>query len=432
LINIREKAHHFYSHSDFKLLFINFTNFGIYQIINYIVPLITIPYIVRIIGPEKFGMISLAQALAYYFSVIAEYGYGVSGVQYIAQNQKDYLKCSEIVKNIYIIQFILMTICYLLLMIIVEFYQPFTLYKDIFQYSFLTVPANILLSLWFYLGIEKIKYINYVTFTSRLLYILAIFIFINKVNDYYLIPLLNSISYLIAAMYSLYLLVKKFGIKFDKTIPIKINTYLNRDKSMFMSLFFMNLFRNSNILILGLVAPESSVGFYSAGEKIIKAIQGVFTPITQVLYPYVSRIKTSSRDRSMIFLKKLIVIMACCSAMITFMIVFLSGTISLFIFGPGFESASRVISIASGVIFFGVINYILGIIFMTNYSLKNEFAKSVIITGIVNIISCFMLSYYFYETGAAISFATSELVLLLAMFYYIFKTKNVWSTKSIA
>lgn len=430
MIKYRDKIKRLYNHSDFKLLFTNFTNFGIFQLIYYIAPLVTIPYIVRVVGPEKFGIISLAQALAYYFSVIAEYGYGISGVQYIAQNQKDNLKCSEIVKNIFIIQ-ILMTLCCLIILIfILKVYPPFRSYQNIFLYAFLTVPANILLALWFYLGMEKVKYINYVSFTSRLLYIVAIFLLIKKIDDYYLIPLLNSLSFLIAAIYSLYLMINKFKIRFTKNVKIKFYIYLKNDISIYISIFFTNLYRNSNILILGLIAPEAAVGFYSAGEKIIKAIQGAFTPITQVLYPYVSRIKITSMTRSMTIIRRLLIIMGCLSLIISLFIIMLSKKVALLLFGPEFLSTGSIIAIASSVIFFGVINYIIGIIFMTNYSLKNEFAKSVIITGIINVISCSMLSYYYFEIGAAVSFATSEFILLVVMCYYIIKRKSTWIPKN--
>ncbi len=430
MISVQKKIYDIFSHPDFKLLFVNFTNFGIFQLVYYIVPLVTIPYIVRVIGPEKFGVVSLAQALVYYFSVIAEYGYGISGVQYIAQHQNDNLKCSEVVKNIFIIQFILMVLCYIILISIIELYSPFTVYRNIFHYSFLIVPANILLALWFYLGMEKVKYINYVTFTSRIFYIIAIFIFIRKMEDYYLIPILNSLSYILAALYSLFLMVKKFRIRFNANVPVKVIDYLKRDKSIFISHFFMNLYRNSNILILGLIASEAAVGFYSAGEKIIKAIQGTFTPITQVLYPYVSRIKVTSIGRSIKIIKNLTIIIACCGAAISLLIVLFSKKITLLAFGPDFLTTSKIISISSGVVFFGVINYVIGIIYMTNYSLKREFAKSVIITGIMNIISCSLLSYLWDEIGTAISFASTELILLLVMSYYIYKNKRSWTTNS--
>jgi len=79
----------FFSKKEGKSLINNFTQFGVFQIISYLVPLITIPYLLRYIGVAKFGIISFAMALIYYFQIIVEYGFGITGIQMIAQSKNN-------------------------------------------------------------------------------------------------------------------------------------------------------------------------------------------------------------------------------------------------------------------------------------------------------------------------------------------------------
>jgi PST family polysaccharide transporter len=422
----KDKYHYFLRKSDLRSLSINFVNYGIYQVINHIIPLITIPYIVRIIGVEKFGIISLAQAVCYYFWIITDYGYSVSGVQYIAQSQSDSNKNSEILRNIFSVQIIIMFLSFLVLVLIIYSFSSIYQYKNVFLYSFIIIPANILIAQWFYIGIEKIKFINYITSVSRIIYVVLIFTIIRSENDFTYIPLINSLSILVAGLYSINLLRKRFEIRIFQVIPLKLFSYLKKDFSIFVSMVFINLYRNSNIIILGLFATETAVGIYSAAEKIIKAIQSVFTPITQVLYPYISRIKVNSSKKGLTVIKKLLVMMAIVSGVISFSIIIFSENITLLAFGQNFTATSIIMRVCGLVIFLGTINYIVGIIFMTNYSMKGEFSKSVIITGILNIVICSALSIYLSEVGAGISFLLAELILLSLLIYYSFQNRQKW------
>jgi len=426
LRKIREKLNEIIAVSERRRLSINFANFGLFQIINYIIPLVTIPYIVRIIGPEKFGVISIAYALTYYLWIIVDYGYNISGVQRISQNQNDIRICSQIAKNIFIIQIVLNLFCLILLFLIINLYKPFSGYKEIFLYYFLVIPANILLASWFYTGVEQVKYISLLSFTSRTIYVILIFSLIRGEQDFILIPIFYSGSMLIGGIISLNIIIRKFKLKFGKTVSSDIFSFLKQDRQIYISNIFMNLYRNSNILILSVFVNEASVGIYSAGEKLIKAIQTTFAPITQAFYPFISRITVTSKSHSQKVIKYILIVTGILAGSIFVIIFLFSDIINHIVFGKDFLATARIMRIASPVIYFGVINYIIGIIFMTNYALKKEFSYSVIIVGLINIVICSILSYYYQNTGAAISFALAEILLFLVMCIFIVKNKEKW------
>jgi PST family polysaccharide transporter len=410
-----------------RRLLSNFTNFGIFQVFNYLIPLITIPYIVRIIGAEKFGTISLALAIIYYFRIIVEYGFSITGVQLIAQAGDDKHKKSEIYSTIMCIQTCFVIIGFLILFAITYFIPSFQSDTRIYFYTYGIVPANMLMALWFFIGSEKMSYLNYINFIGRLIYIIGIFVLIRTADDYYLIPVINSLAYLFSGLISVFLIIKHFKLHMKIPCLVNIKKYIIDGWPLFISNFGINLYRNTNVIILGLVANNEVVGLYSAGEKIIKAIQSVFAPITQTLFPYISRMRIEKPNKSIRIIKKIFKYMAILSGAITLFIMLFADHITRIALGPPFVDSKVVIQIGALVIFFGVLNYIVGIIFMTNFSLKKEFSKSVIITGIANIIMCFILSLRFGIIGTSISLAGAEALLFLLMLIYIAKDKKTFS-----
>jgi len=405
-------------------LLVNFTNFGIFQVFNYLVPLITIPYIVRIIGAEKFGIVSIALAIVFYFRIIVEYGFSITGVQLIAQAEGSGKNKSEIYSTIICIQTGLVIVGFIVLLILVASIESFRNDYKVYLFSYGIVPANMLIALWFYIGIEKIKYLNYVNFFGRILYIIFIFIFIKEIDDYYLIPLINSSAYFISGFLSIYLIINRFNIHFRLPQFTTVKKYIVDGWPLFISNFGINLYRNSNVIILGFLVNKEIVGLYSAGEKIIKVIQMAFTPVTKTLFPYISRLRTTNMYKSKQSIKKILKYMALFSSVITVGILLFAKQITLVALGPQFTTSKIVIQIGSLVIFFGVLNYIIGIMFMANFGLKREFSKSVLIAGFSNLFICYLLSLKYGIIGASISFSGTEILLFLLLIFYIYRNRN--------
>ena len=413
------------SNKDNRLVLNNFFNYGIFQFSNYLIPLITIPYIIRVIGVEKFGLISIAQALAYYFRVVIEYGFPISGVQYIAQNQSDVKKKSEIYSNIIFIQTVLMLLG-LLFLVVISFIFPQVQQEWIVYFAaYGIVPANILMALWFYIGSEDMKYLNYINFSGRIVYIILIFVFITRSEDYIWVPVINSASLVIAGMVSLFFLKRNFNISFHKPSMELVKKYLKDGWPLFVSNFAINFYRNTNVLILGIFASKEIVGIYSAVEKVVKIVQNVFSPLTNTLFPYISRLHKQSSERSFAAIAKIIKIMTLFSGMITAGIIIFAPEVIKLVIGYEARQAGFLLRIGSVVILMGVINYIIGVIFMTNFGLKEAFSKSVVIVGVLNLVVCTILSKFYGELGTVIAFASAEILLFILLTWMI-QRKSAW------
>lgn len=414
------------SSAEYRQLIKNFFNFTIFQFSNYLIPLITIPYIIRAVGVEKFGVISIAQAVAYYFKIVVEYGFPISGVQYVAQNQKKPGKLSEIYSNIIFIQIVLMLGGFVLLWALVTILPGLHKEWQVYLFAYGLVPANVLMALWFYIGIEDMKYLNYINFLGRLSYLVLIFLFIRKEQDYTLVPLFNSLALFFAGFLSLAIVRTKFELRISSPNVELIKHYLRDGWPLFVSNFAISFYRNINILILGLFASKEMVGIFAAVEKVVKVIQTVFSPLTRTLFPFISRITVESKQRAVKAISKVLQIMSMLSLFIVLSLVITAPLVVKIVIGESSELGQTLLRVGSLVILFGVINYILGIIFMTNFNMKKQFSEAVVISGLANVLICTLFSRLWGAMGTVVAWTLIEALLFGLMSWFI-KRNSQWN-----
>lgn len=414
----------YFKSSEYKKIFGNIANFSFFQLTNYLVPLVTIPYIVRTIGIQNYGIISIVMAVIYTLGVVVDYGFDISGIRRVAQNRDSINQTRKIFSAIISIKFLLMILIALSLYLVSYIFEEVRRYSLVYIFAFGTIPGQIMTCSWLFTGKEDVKYLNMVNFVSRTLYLAGIFIFVQNQNDFAMVPLLNSGSILVAGILSIILIKKYYNIVYTFPGYFEIKDNFKRGWYVFVTNFFINLYRSLNVIILGFFATKEIVGYYSAGEKLIKLIQSIFTPITKSLYPYISRKMVDRPDKVRQSIKFLVKFAGGITLFISFVVFLFADQIVLLLYGNGFQRTIFVIQASSIVIFAGTINYILGIIYMLNFDLEKQLTVSVIITGISNIIVCTIGSYYFFEIGATMAFAFAEMLLLSLIILFIIVKSN--------
>ncbi len=174
------------------------------------------------------------------------------------------------------------------------------------------------------------------------------------------------------------------------------------------------------------------LGYTALEKKSSKRIQGTFNPLTQAFYPYISRITKTSHSQSLRVIKYTIAFISVLAGSVALGIFIFSDAITLLAFGEGFEATSKIMKIASPVILFGVINFVVGIIFMTNYGMKKQFSYSVITVGLINLVLCSFLSYLMGAMGAGIAFLLAEFFLLIIMIWFISSSPIKWDGTDVS
>lgn len=402
----------------------NFFSLSVLQGANYILPLITLPYLVRVLGVEYFGLLAFAAATVTYFSILTDYGFNLTATREISIHRDNKAKVIEIFSSVMTIKVILMFVSFLLLTILVFSFEKFSKDALVYFLTFGTVVGQVLFPVWFFQGMERMKYITYLNILSKVIFTIAIFVFVQEQSDFYLVPLLTSIGFLVAGIWSLYLVKKEFGVRFELQTIDTIKYHLVEGWDIFISSVFGSMYRSSNIIILGFLTNNTIVGYYSIAEKVVKTLQTLQDVVGNTLFPYLSK-KFSITNKSFFDLNKrffnFIFLIYLSLSLIT---MFSSEYIIYILMGEFNEIAILNLQIMSFVILVGGFNYYYGILGLVSMNYKKDFSRYIIITGLFNLLFCTVLVYLYPNYGAAISMIISESVLLSLIVLKILKIKK--------
>lgn len=187
---------------------------SVLQVFNILLPLVTYPYLIRVLGSNVYGTVIYAQALIMYFSLIINFGFNISGTKKIAENINDKVKLSEIVSSIYTIKLFLFLISFLILLLSIYFISSIREIWLLILFSFTATLNELFFPQWYFQGVDKMKYITLLNISARVLFTVLIFFVVKDKGDYLYVPIISGIGVLMTGCASLYLLITKEGISF--------------------------------------------------------------------------------------------------------------------------------------------------------------------------------------------------------------------------
>ena len=275
--------------NDKKRLLSNFFSLAMLQGVTYILPLITLPYLVRVLGVEYFGLLAFAAALVTYFNIITDYGFNLTATREISIYRNDKKKVIEIFSSVMTIKFILMISSFFFLSIIVFSFEKFSLNWEVYLLTFGTVFGQVLFPIWFFQGMERMKYITYLNILSKSIFTVAIFIFVQEQNDFWIVPLLTSIGFIVAGLLSLIIIKKEFDIVFKFQTFTIIKDYFKNGWNVFLVDFLPNMYNNFSTFFLGFFASMEVLGYYALAIKLIDVLNSFMYVIRNVTYPYLAK-----------------------------------------------------------------------------------------------------------------------------------------------
>lgn len=269
----------------------NFLSLLALQGVNYILPLITVPYLFRVLNVETYGLINFATAFIQYFIVFTDFGYNLSATKLVAEEVSKNGDVSKVFNRVMCSKILLLLVSFLVLLFIIFTFGKFSDHKMLYLYSFGMAVGNVLFPVWFFLGMEKMKFITIITIVTRVLSLAPIFIFVHAADDYLLVPVINSGGAILSGIISLWVVMSIFKIRFYVPPLQEIIASLKHSSHFFASRVSVSLYTVSNSFVLGLFGTNTMVGYYSAAEKLFIAIQSAYIPVNNSLYPYMTKTK---------------------------------------------------------------------------------------------------------------------------------------------
>ena len=391
----------------------------------YIVPLIILPYLVRVLGIETFGLLAFATATISFFRGVVEYGFNLSATKEIADNKNNAEKISELFSSVLISKFLLSIFCLLILSILVISFDIFLRNWELFFISFLIIFGDLLFPLWFFQGIENMKMITYLQITYKAIFVLLVLLFVNSKDDFLLVPLIDSLGAVIIGFFSIYYIKQKYNLKF---VLVKQNIIFKQLKDgwhIFLSRITVILYTSLNTFVLGLMTNNELVGIYSIAEKIYMAIRGLLNPFVQAIFPYLVRKYKENKIEYLITSKRISIGYAITLIVFSIGTYIFSDYLFYLISGKYNIDGQEILKIFAISIIFAI-----GPLFSNLLIIKGRskiLTKITFICMLVNLIFIYPLIYKFNIYGLTYLFLTVQFVQLILQLNY---NKEIFTIKS--
>ena len=282
-----------------KTVINNVAFLSVLQTITYLLPAVVLPYLFRVIGPEKFGLIAFAQALVQYFMILTDYGFSITATKEISLCRHEPAKVCRAFSSVMTVKIALSFLSLATLGLLVYFIPKFRGDWLVYVFSFGAVIGNTLFPLWFFQGTEKMKYIAALNILGSFLYTIFIFLFVRESHDYLMVPLINSCVALITGLLGLYIVFKKFRVSFKFQEYKNLEQQLKAGWDIFISIAAINAYTTTRVFIVGLLTNNTLTGFYSVAERIANACQTFpLSSFSQALFPRLSKIFHKNKTRA--------------------------------------------------------------------------------------------------------------------------------------
>ncbi len=396
------------THKEHKIVLENFISLTTLQGISYILPLLIIPFLIRVIGMEKFGLIVFAQSLIQYFMILTDYGFNLSATKTISLLGEHKKKVNTVFSSVMTVKFMLAGVSFLILCLILYFIPRFRNDWPVYLLSFGTVIGNTLFPLWFFQGKEKMKYITFINVMAGITYTILIFVLIKGPQDYLLVPLLNSLLFLVSGIWGLYIAFKKFKLEFIMQDYISLKKEFKTGWDIFISIVSVNAYTTTRIFAVGLLTNNIFTGYYSIAEKIANTIQSFpMYSFTQAVFPRISKVYAKNRQRAVAIMYRIqdnITLGFVISLPIAY---FLAPWIIGFTCGAAYKEVVLTLRLLLGAVFFvGANNF--KVQFLLVCGKPDLYAKIHVAAALCGLPLIFILISYFSYTGAAFATVLTE------------------------
>lgn len=399
----------------------NICSLGIIKGLQYVLAFITFPYLVRVLEVDGYGMLVFAQGIIQYFVLFTDYGFNLLAPREIARHDSPRRR-GKVFAGIFggkVLLLLLSTIVFVVWLFVGSVYT--NLDACLYSVLYITVVGNVLFPVWFFQGIQQMRYITVVNVLARFFSVIGIFCFVRDSEDYIIAAFCQSAVPLLAAIFSWIILL----IKYQEVLVVpsydNVKGALAEGWSIFTSTVAINLYTASNVVFLGLLTNNTVVGYFSGAKKIIDNVLQLISPVTQAIYPHVSKKAAESKADALAFLRKVILLLGGSNFLLSAVIFIFAEWVINILLGSGYEQSILLLRIMAFCPFMISMSNIFGIQTMLTFGMQREFNRILISAAVFNTCLVLPMIYFFAAEGVSVTVMLTETMVTLVMWFVLRK-----------
>lgn len=396
-------------------------NYGynlIYQILILILPLITTPYISRVLGAEAIGIYSYTLSIVTYFILFGSLGIAMYGQREIAYCQEDKKNRSKTFIEIATLKVVTMLIA------MVVFYMIYingTQYQMYYKIFLLELIANCFDISWFFQGIEEFKRTVTRNIIVKLISVILIFALVKTTNDLSIYIFIYVLSTLIGNL-SLWFYLPKYIEKVDKK-ELKIFKHLKPTIALFIPQIAIQIYTVLDKTMIGqIILDKSEVGYYEQAQKVIKILLTIVTSLGTVMLPRMANtFANGEKEKLRNYMKNSFNFVFFLAFPILFGVLGVSSNFVPIFFGKGYDKVIVLMNVISPILLMIGMSNIMGMQYLMPTKKTREFTISVTLGAIINFLLNLLLIGNYMSIGASIATVIAEATVTGMQIYFMRK-----------
>lgn len=397
----------------------NFAYSAVLTCSGYVLTFITYPYVSRVLGVEHIGICNFVSSIIQYFLLFSSMGIMAVGTREIAKCNGDHEKLSRCFSSLLMINIIFTAAVSVVYVLCIYLIPQFEEYRNLLYIGLLQIVMTPFLIEWFFKGIEDFKYITLRSLLVKLIYVISVFLFVKKPEDYGLYFFLSCA--VMVANSGFNWAYKNHFVRFNLK-GVSVKPYIKSVIILGIYALLTSMYTTFNTAYLGFACGNTEVGYYSTAMKLQSIILAIYTAFTGVMIPRMSSLieQKQKEDVQRLICKSFDALYVFSVPLVVFTEVFAPQIIRI-VSGPGYELAITPMRIVMPLTLIIGIEQILVLQILMPYKADKTILINSIVGALVGICGNIILVPLLKSEGTAIVSFVSEIVVLLSANIYVTK-----------
>ncbi|MDG2240317.1 MAG: oligosaccharide flippase family protein [Longimicrobiales bacterium] len=377
-----------------------------------LVPLATIPYLARVLGPQGWGLVVFSQSLGAWLALVIEYGFDLSGTREIARHRDDH---GHVARTVAGVQGAKLLVCSALvgLIVLLRSVPAFAAEPRLLWWATAFALARGVSPAWYFFGVERLRLPALMESAAKVTAAAGIFLLIREPGDGWKVLALQAVTMGTVVLVMTFMMYRRVALlrprlnEAVRTLREGVGVFVFRSAS--------GVYLQANGFILGLLAAPSAVAFFGGAEKIVRAGVNLFQPLSQTLFPRISHLAVRDNAAAARTLRVGMVIMGAMGLALMLTLFMGAPFLVNLLLGPGYDEAVplvRLLALLPPIIAVGTM---FGIQWALPAGLERPFYLLVVAAGLVNIAMAFVLVPRLGAFGMGLGVVTAELLVALGL-----------------
>ena len=402
------------------------------QGLNYLLPLLVLPYLLRVLGPSGYGSVAFAQSLMSYAVMLTDYGFNLSATRAISLARDNPAELARIFWSTLTAKLLLLLVSALVLVPVVAVVPRFREQWQVFAVCGLMVVGSCAFPQWYFQGLERMRSVAVIQAVTKLVAFIATFVFVRSSADQVVAAAVLSMPMAIAALLCAAAIKSIAPVRAWRPNMRDVRAAFAGNWHLFVSIAAGTLYLNTNAFLLGLMSGTYAVGLYTLANKVALTVFNVFGPIFQATFPRASVAFGQSGLEARRFVRRLAILLLPIAAIVSLLLVVFAPVIIRIAAGGDYADAIPALRIMGVLPLLLTVGTLLAQTVMINAGLSQALSRVYMAVGVLNLVILPVLIVAYDAAGAAASLVVAELVGPILMFVAIRRRRVFAAVSQIA